>query len=212
MADSHVVTKASIPIAPSWPKTWLVVGLALTLGVGVGIVLAFLVDYLDQRVKTLEQAEQLSGVPALAAVPLSAAGELPKLAKRGRQELSRYDPKTVKLLPPALQPPLMRYALDAPGTFFAEAIRAIRLALQRTMRVQPIKIVLVTSALENEGKTTLAANLAQSIATLGIRTLLIDADLRNPQLTRSLCPHAEAGLLDLAMDRATPERAILVDR
>jgi capsular exopolysaccharide synthesis family protein len=106
----------------------------------------------------------------------------------------------------------MRYALDAPGTFFAEAIRAIRLALQRTMRVQPIKIVLVTSALENEGKTTLAANLAQSIATLGIRTLLIDADLRNPQLTRALCPHADAGLLDLAMNRATPERAILVDR
>src|ERR1700753_3034086 len=51
MPDSHVVTRATIPIAPSWPKTWLVVGLALTLGVGVGIVLAFLVDYLDQRGK-----------------------------------------------------------------------------------------------------------------------------------------------------------------
>jgi exopolysaccharide transport family protein len=211
MPDSHVVTKASIPIAPSWPKTWLVVGLALTLGVGVGFVLAFLVDYLDQRVKTLEQAEQLSGVPALAAVPLIAAGELARLAKRGRQELGSYDPKAAKLLPPALQPPLMRYALDAPGTFFAEAIRSIRLALQRTMRVQPVKVVLVTSALENEGKTTLAVNLAQSLATLGIRTLLIDGDLRNPQLTHALCPHADTGLLDVAMDRVSPEQAILVD-
>ena len=212
MPDSHVVTKASVPISPSWPKTWFVLGLALTLGLGVGSVLAFLADYLDQRVKTLEQAERITGVPALAAVPLVDTRELARLAKRGRSELGRYDPRTMKLLPAVLQPPLMRYALEAPGTFFAEAIRAIRLALQRTMRVQPIKIVLVTSALENEGKTTLAANLAQSIATLGIRTLLIDADLRNPQLTRSLCPHAEAGLLDLAMDRATPERAILVDR
>ena len=212
MPDSHVVTKASVPIAPSWPKTWLVLGLAITLGLGVGSVLAFLADYLDRRVKTLEQAEQISGVPALAAVPLIGARELAGLAKRGRSELGRYDPRTTKLLPAMLQPPLMRYALDAPGTFFAEAIRAIRLALQRTMRVQPIKVVLVTSALENEGKTTLAANLAQSIATLGIRTLLIDADLRNPQLTRALCPHADTGLLDLAMGRTAPEQAILVDR
>jgi succinoglycan biosynthesis transport protein ExoP len=212
MPDSHVVTKASIPIAPSWPKTWLVLGLALMLGLGVGSVLAFLADYLDRRVKTLEQAELISGVPALAAVPLIGARELAGLAKRGRSELGRYDPRTTKLLPAMLQPPLMRYALDAPGTFFAESIRAIRLALQRTMRTQPVKIVLVTSALENEGKTTLAVNLAQSIATLGIRTLLIDADLRNPQLTRALCPHAETGLLDLAMGRTAPERAILVDR
>jgi polysaccharide biosynthesis transport protein len=212
MPDSHVVTKAGIPIGPSWPKTWFVLGLALTLGLGVGCVLAFLADYLDQKVKTLEQAEQISGMPALAAVPLISAGELAGRAKRGRNELGRYDPKTTKLLPPPLQPPLMRYAIDAPGTFFAEAIRAIRLALQRTMRTQPIKVVLVTSALDSEGKTTLAANLAQSIATLGIRTLLIDGDLRNPQLTRALCPRADTGLLDVALGRVAPERAILVDR
>jgi exopolysaccharide transport family protein len=212
MPDSRIVTKASIPIRPSSPKTLLILGLAMMLGLGGGSVLAFLADYLDGRIKTLEQAEAISGVPALAAVPLIGTRELAGLARRGREELDRYDPKTVKLLPPALQPPLMRYAIDEPGTFFAEAIRAIRLALQRTMRAQPVKVVLVTSALDNEGKTTLAANLAQSLATLGIQTLLIDGDLRNPQLTRALCPRAEIGLLDVAMGRASPEQAILTDR
>ena len=174
--------------------------------------LAFLADYLDGRVKTLEQAEAIAGVPVLAAVPLIGTRELAGLARRGRSELGRYDPTTMKLLPPALQPPLMRYAIDEPGTFFAEAIRAVRLSLQRTMRVQPLKVVLVTSALDSEGKTTLSSNLAQSLATLGIRTLLIDGDLRNPQLTRSLCPRADAGLLEVAIGRASPEQAILVDR
>ena len=211
MPDSRIVTKASVPIRPSSPKTMLILGLAVMLGLGAGSVLAFLADYLDGRIKTLEQAEAISGVPALAAVPLIGTRELAGLARRGHDELGRYDPRTTKLLPAPLQPPLTRYAIDGPGTFFAEAIRAVRLALQRTMRVHPVKVVLVTSALDSEGKTTLAANLAQSLATLGIRTLLIDGDLRNPQLTRSLCPRADIGLLDVAMGRVSPEQAILVD-
>jgi capsular exopolysaccharide synthesis family protein len=212
MPDSRVVTRASIPIRPSSPKTMLILGLALMLGLGSGSILGFLFDYLDHRIKTLEQAEAISGVPALAAVPLIGIRELAARAKRGREELGRYDPRTARLLPPLLQPPLMRYAIDEPGTFFAEAIRSVRLALQRTMRIQPVKIVLVTSALDNEGKTTLAANLALSLATLGIKTLLIDGDLRNPQLTRAICPHADAGLLEVATGQTPPEQAILLDR
>jgi succinoglycan biosynthesis transport protein ExoP len=212
MPDSRIVTKAGIPIRPSSPKTMLILGLAVMLGLGVGSVLAFLADYLDSRVKTLEQAEAISGVPVLAAVPVIGARELAGLARRGRRELDLYDPKTTKLLPAPLQPPLTRYAIDEPGTFFAEAIRSVRLALQRTMRSRPVKVVLVTSALDSEGKTTLATNLAQSLATLGIRTLLIDGDLRNPQTTRALCPHADAGLLEVAIGQVPPERAILVDR
>ena len=212
MPDSRIVTKASVPIRPSSPKTLLILGLAIMLGLGAGSVLAFLADYLDGRVKTLEQAEAISGVPALAAVPSINARELAARARRGHDELKHYDPRTTKLLPPALQPPLMRYAVDRPGTFFAEAIRSVRLALQRTMRLQPVKVILVSSALDSEGKTTLAGNLAQSLATLGIKTLLMDGDLRNPQLTRALCPRADIGLLEVALGRATPEQAILVDR
>jgi exopolysaccharide transport family protein len=211
MPDSRIVTKAGIPISPSSPKSALILGLALTLGLGAGTVLAFLSEFLDGRVKTLEQAEEVSGVPALAALPLIGARELAGRAKRGRQDLASYDSRTVRLLPPSLQPPLMRYAIEEPGTFFAEAIRSVRLAIQRAIRVNPVKVILVASSLDSEGKTTLAVNLALSFATLGVKTLLIDGDLRNPGMTRALCPHADAGLLQVATGETSLAHAILLD-
>ncbi|MGM4919427.1 polysaccharide biosynthesis tyrosine autokinase [Tardiphaga sp. 813_E8_N1_3] len=212
MPDSRIVSFASIPLKPSAPKTMLILGFAILLGLGGGTVLAFLTDYLDGRIKTLEQAEEISGVPALAALPSISSRELAGRAKRGRTELGNYDPRTMRLLPAALQPPLMRYAIEEPGTFFAEAIRAVRLAIQRARKIDTVKVVLVTSGLESEGKTTFAGNLALSFATLGIKTLLIDGDLRNPGLTRAVSPNADAGLLQVATGEVTLERAILLDR
>jgi exopolysaccharide transport family protein len=212
MPDSRIVSFASIPLKPSAPKTALILGLAVLLGLGGGAVLAFLTDYLDGRIKTLEQAEEISGVPALAALPSISSRELAGRAKRGRTELGNYDPRTMRLLPAALQPPLMRYAIEEPGTFFAEAIRAVRLAIQRARKIDTVKVVLVTSGLESEGKTTFAGNLALSFATLGIKTLLIDGDLRNPGLTRAVSPHADAGLLQVATGEVPLEHAILHDR
>jgi exopolysaccharide transport family protein len=212
MPDSRIVSTASIPLKPSAPKTALILGLACLLGLGAGTVLAFMIDYLDGKVKTLEQAEDATGVPSLAALPSIGARELAARAKRGRSELGKYDPRTMRLLPAALQPPLMRYAIDMPGTFFAEAIRAVRLAIQRARKVEQVKVILVTSGLESEGKTTFACNLALSFASLGIKTLLIDGDLRNPGLTRAISPHADAGLLQIATGEVPLERAILLDR
>jgi polysaccharide biosynthesis transport protein len=212
MPDSRVVTRAGIPIAPSFPKTTLIIGLALALGFAIGCAAAFLIDYLDRRIKTLDEAEQLLGLPALAAVPLVDARDLARRAKRGREVLARHDPNATGLLPPPLQPPLMRYAMEEPSSLFAESIRAIRLSIQRALRIKPVQIVLVTSAIDNEGKTTVAVNLALSLAAIGIRTLLIDCDLRNPETTRSLCPRAGTGLLHVALGNEPIERAILVDR
>jgi polysaccharide biosynthesis transport protein len=212
MPDSRIVTRASIPIAPSFPKSTLIVGFALVLGLGIGCAAAFLADFLDRRVKTLDEAEDLLGLPALAAVPLVDVRDLARRAKRGRAALGRHDPNATGLLPPALQPPLMRYATEEPSSLFAESIRAIRLALQRALRIKPAQILLVTSAIDNEGKTTVAVNVALSLAALGFRTLLVDCDMRNPETTRSLAPRASNGLLQVALGQVPIERAILVDR
>lgn len=212
MPDSRIVTRASIPLNPSFPKKTLILGFALALGLGVGSAGAFLADYLDRRIKTLDDAEEILGIPALAAVPLVDVRDLARMAKRGREMLGRHDPNATGLLPPPLQPPLMRFAMEEPSSFFAEAIRAIRLSIQRALRIKPVQIILVTSAIDNEGKTTVAVNLAQSLAALGIRTLLVDCDLRNPETTRSLCPRARTGLLQVALGSEPIERAILIDR
>ena len=212
MPDSRIVTRASIPIAPSFPKSTLIIGFALVLGLGIGCAAAFLADFLDRRVKTLDEAEELLGLPALAAVPLVDVRDLARRAKRGRAALNRHDPNATGLLPPALQPPLMRYAIEEPSSLFAESVRAIRLSIQRALRIKPAQIILVTSAIDNEGKTTLAVNVALSLAALGYRTLLVDCDMRNPETTRSLAPRARSGLLQVALGKEPIERAILVDR
>ena len=212
LPDSRVISKAEIPLKPSYPKTSIILALALILGGGVGSVLAFAADYFDRRVKSLRQAEDVTGIPTLAAVPIIGSRELARRANRGRKELSQYDPNTARMLPPAMQPPLMRYVLDEPTSLFAESVRAVRLAIQRAARSEPVKTVMVSSSIDGEGKTTLSVNLAYSLAALGLRTILVEGDLRNPEMSRSLCPRASAGVVEVASGQLPLAQALLVDQ
>jgi capsular exopolysaccharide synthesis family protein len=212
MPDSRIVSRADIPVKPSFPKTMLILALALVGGAGLGGVTAFAIDRFDRRVKSLRQIEQVAGVPALATVPLIGTREIATRAKRGRLALGEYDPNAVRLLPPAMQPPLMRYVLDEPTSLFAESVRAVRLAVQRASRAESVKTIVVTSAIDGEGKTTLAANLALSLAAVGMRTILVEGDLRNPEMTRSLCPRASVGTVEVATGQARFDEALLVDQ
>jgi capsular exopolysaccharide synthesis family protein len=106
----------------------------------------------------------------------------------------------------------MRYVLDKPTSLFAEAIRSVRLAAQRGIHGDPVKLVVVSSPIDGEGKTTLAANLALSLAAIGMKTILVDGDLRNPKVTRSLCPQAKFGLVEVACGHVPFEQAVLIDR
>jgi capsular exopolysaccharide synthesis family protein len=181
-------------------------------GLGLGGALAFLAESADHRIKSLRQAEEITGVPTLAAVPLVGPRELANRANRGRRELAQYDPNAIQLLPPAMQPPLMRYVLDEPTSLFAESVRAVRLAIQRAGRNETVKSALVTSSIDGEGKTTLAVNLALSLAALGKRTILVEGDIRNPEMSRSLAPRAQVGVIEVATGQASFDQALLVDQ
>ena len=71
---------------------------------------------------------------------------------------------------------------------------------------------MVSSSVDGEGKTTLAVNLALSLAAVGMRTILVEGDLRNPEMSRSLCPRASVGAIEVAAGQARLDQAVLVDR
>jgi polysaccharide biosynthesis transport protein len=211
LPDSRLVSKADIPITPSFPRTILILALAPIMGVGLGGVLALVADYFDRRIKSPQQAEDATGVPTLATMPLIGTRELASRAIRGRRALSQYDPNVARVLPPTMQPPLMRYVLEEPASLFAESVRAVRLAIHRASRTESVKSIVVTSSVDGEGKTTLAVNLAMSLAAVGMRTILIEGDFRNPEMSRSLCPQAKVGAIQVAGGQARFDQAILVD-
>jgi capsular exopolysaccharide synthesis family protein len=174
-----------------------------------GGILATFADRSDSRIKTLAQLNEISGLPTLAIIPQVGIRERARRARPSRDDLKRYDPDLKVLLPPALQPPLMRYAYDDPTSTFADGIRAIRLAVQRAHETAKSDVVMVTSASDSEGKSTLSTNLARSFAMAGVHTVLVDCDLRNPEVTNSLCPRVERGLTDLTSENYTVEQCIL---
>jgi len=211
LPEARLVADADIPMKPSFPRPLLFLAFALPLGLVLGAILAIGIDHFDRRVKSLNQLAVVTGLPALASMPVIGLRELSRIAKRGREALAQHNPASSGLLPIPLQPPLMHYIAEEPTSVFAEAVRAVRLSVQRAGRVRPMQSVMVTSSIDGEGKTTLAANLALSYAMLGARTLLVEGDMRNPEMTRSLCPRAKLGILDVALGRASLRQAIVTD-
>jgi capsular exopolysaccharide synthesis family protein len=95
--------------------------------------------------------------------------------------------------------------VDAPFSRFAESLRVLKVAIDLSELVRSNKVIGFTSSLPNEGKSTLAAAAALLIAQTGARTILVDCDLRNPSLTHTLAPSAQAGLVEVISDKAPIE-------
>jgi succinoglycan biosynthesis transport protein ExoP len=101
--------------------------------------------------------------------------------------------------------------VDSPFSRFAESIRSIKVAADLNEIVKLNKVIGFTSSLPTEGKSTVAAALALLIAQAGGRVILVDCDLRNPSLTRTLAPSAKAGFIDVISEKAAIEDVLWTD-
>ena len=107
--------------------------------------------------------------------------------------------------------PLQRYVIDAPLSVFAEALRGAKVEVDLAYANKRPKTIGIASVLNGEGKTTISKNWASLLASLGSKTLLIDGDMRNPNLTRKTARHAPFGLLEVLRGEHPLEEALVTE-
>lgn len=167
LPDAHIISPATPPLEPSHPRTTLVIMLSLAFGMVAGGGVAALRELNDRVFRTGEQVRDELGADVIGMLP-TVAGSDPASATE------------------ATATSIMHYAVDHPFSAFAETLRAAKIAADVALKEQAPKVIGVVSLLPHEGKTTVAKNLASLLAWQGAATLLIDADTRNPVLTRTV--------------------------
>lgn len=183
--DAEVISFAVVPDDASFPdlRTITIIGLVTSLILGLS--LAGLAEHMDRGVRTAHQVEQVLEVPSLGLVP-----KIERLPRRQRPH---------------------HYLLEKPLSAYAEAIKEIHTALHTPdFDVSP-QVVLVTSTLPGEGKTTFAMSLGASFARSGYRTLVMDLDLRHSSMARELDQAVHVGLVEFMIGKFALKQIIWED-
>ncbi|MDR3514672.1 MAG: polysaccharide biosynthesis tyrosine autokinase [Azospirillaceae bacterium] len=173
-ANARIVSPADIPIAPSSPRVGLIRMLAFVLSLVGGVSLVFLLESLDNAVRSADDAEALTGLPVLAMIPL-----LRNMARRPAAEI-----------------------LAQPRSALADGIRSLRTALDLGEGREGAGVILITSSVPKEGKTFVSLCLALLFSKVEDRVLLIDADTHRPRLHIALGVDGEHGLCQILQGSA----------
>lgn len=207
ISEARVIYPALPPESKSKPKTKLILALGLFGGVALGVALGLLRDVMDRVFRTSAQIEAALQLPCLSLVPLLRAPKSQKpfpVAPRQPDEDLRQ--RTI-----STRSAVHSTVIGMPLSRFAEAIRSVKLAIDLNPTKTSNKIIGITSALPNEGKTTIAAALAQLIAHSGKSVIVVDCDLRNPSLSASLAPDAAAGIVEVIYGTRTLDETVWRD-
>lgn len=166
--EVSVATYSRLPKTPIGPQRLRNILLAFLLSLGAGIGLAFLLDFLDDTVKTVDDIDRFLHLPALALIPAS-RDRARLIGIGGAASTAPADTTALSLVNDARSP-------------IAESYRHLRTSLLLSSAGQPPKTILVTSSQPSEGKTTTTINTAFMLAQTGAEVLVLDCDLRRPRL------------------------------
>ncbi len=197
-SNIFMVDKAQPPGRPSRPKRLEDLLISAMLGLAVGIGVAFLKESLDDTLKSTQDVERYLHLPKLAS--------LPDLAGTRTLELAQLNSKLPQRLLAKLKGDSSKFLV----AWCAESYRTLRNSLMFSRAGGPPRVVLITSALNSEGKTVIAVNTAACFARTGIKVLLIDADLRRPRCHKMLEIDNEVGLSEVLAGHVQPEKAIVM--
>ncbi len=234
ISEAQLISPALRPLHKSNPKSFLTLAVSACAGIILGFFVGTLRDLWDRVFRTTEQAEKILRTPCIALVPLLKSTPRAPPPQEGTSPSPDGNVPTPPADETAPSPPTpdggeicllsdnrtpnprtlernnnaLWTTVDSPFSSFAESIRVIKVAIDLTEIVRTNRVIGLTSSLPNEGKSTLAANLALLTAQAGRSVILVDGDLRNPSLTQALAPSAQAGFIEVISEKAAIEDVI----
>jgi capsular exopolysaccharide synthesis family protein len=182
-ADARIISPAEVPLKSSFPNTKLTLFLAFVFGAGLGVVVAFILERLDNSFRSTEQLEKET--------PFAAIGMIPEIIE---------------------STDIMNYILQDASHAYCESMRSILTAVHFSNPDNIPKSIMITSSIPKEGKSTFAATMAAINAKSGIKVLLVDCDMRKPRVAKIFGQKVKYGLTDLLTGDASEEDVILKDK
>jgi tyrosine-protein kinase Etk/Wzc len=197
-ANVRIIDPAVPPQKPIRPNRQLNVILAIFFGLGLGVAISFIIELLDGSVRTVEDLEKLK-VSVLGAIPTIDPEEIARRMKRHGHKLTSEDRArlTSKLI-----------TNFSPKSPVSEAYRSLRTNILFANLDKPAKTFVVSSSATKEGKSTTVANLAITMAQMGSRVLIIDADLRRPTMHSLFKIERQVGLTNALLGAYTLDEVI----
>jgi polysaccharide biosynthesis transport protein len=192
-SNINIVDPASVPIEPVEPKIPMNIALGCMGGLLFGVALAFVVENVDSSIRTPEDIEGYCSLPSL--------GVIPNIASSAKNGWNALKPTRGQFILPV--------TMQHRNSGGAEAFRALRTSLMLSSPGAPPQVILITSALMQEGKSFIALNLAVVLAQTGQDVLLVDSDMRRPTVHRNLGISMNDGLSACLAGTADPDTVVM---